>query len=107
MVIMETVVTTESFFPVVFFPRRNVMLITCIYFPYKELRTLPSGKPLHPCKSKNNDNFEKIFIFAPCINSIKAHNYKFTGILKQLKFPQSLRHVSVYSGTIIRELFRA
>ena len=36
-----------------------------------------------------------------------AHNYKITGMLKQLKFPQLLRHVSVQSGTIIRELFRA
>jgi hypothetical protein len=54
-------------------------------------------------------------MFAPCINSIKAlfinptdaHNYKITGMLKQLKFPQLLRHVSVQLGTIIRELFRA
>ena len=54
-------------------------------------------------------------MFAPCINSIKAlfiiptdsHNYKITGMLKQLKFPQLLRHVSVHAGTIIRELFRA
>jgi hypothetical protein len=30
-----------------------------------------------------------------------AHNYKITGILKQLKF----RHVSVHAGTIIREPF--
>jgi hypothetical protein len=36
-----------------------------------------------------------------------AHNYKLTGILKQLKFPQLLKHVSVQSGTIIKELFRA
>ena len=55
------------------------------------------------------------FMFAPCINSIKAifinpteaHNYKITGMLKQLKFPQLLRHVSVHSGTIIREPLRA
>ena len=55
------------------------------------------------------------FMFAPCINSIKAifinqtdaHIYKITGMLKQLKFPQLLRHVSVHSGTINRELFRA
>jgi hypothetical protein len=54
-------------------------------------------------------------MFLPCINSIKAlfinqtdaQNYKITGMLKQLKFPQFLRHVSVQSGTIIRELFRA
>ena len=54
-----------------------------------------------------------IFMFAPCINSIKtlfvvptdAHNYKIIGILKQLKFRQLLRHVSVHLGTIIRELF--
>jgi len=57
-----------------------------------------------------------VFMFVPCINSIKAllllfqtdaHNYKIIGILKQLKFGLSLRHVSVHAGTIIRELFRA
>jgi len=36
-----------------------------------------------------------------------AHNYEIIGILKQLKFPLSLLHVSVHAGTIIRELFRA
>jgi len=36
-----------------------------------------------------------------------AHNYKIIGILKQLKFRQLLRRVSVHAGTIIRELFRA
>ena len=41
------------------------------------------------------------------INPTDAHNYKNTGMLKQLKFPQLLRHVSVHSGTITRELFRA
>jgi hypothetical protein len=48
-------------------------------------------------------------MFVPCINSIKAlllfhndaHNYKITGILKQLKF----QHVSVHAGTNIREPF--
>jgi hypothetical protein len=34
-----------------------------------------------------------------------AHNYKITGILKQLKLRQLHRHVSVHAGTIIRELF--
>jgi hypothetical protein len=34
-----------------------------------------------------------------------AHNCKITGILKQLKFRRSLRHVSVHAGTIIREPF--
>ena len=54
-------------------------------------------------------------MFGPCINSTKAlfinptdaRNYKIIGMLKQLEFPQLLRHVSVHSGTIIRELFRA
>ena len=54
-------------------------------------------------------------MFAPCINSIEAvfihptdaHNYKITEMLKQLKFPQLIRHVSVHAGTIIRELFHA
>ena len=41
------------------------------------------------------------------INPTDAHNYKITGMLKQLKFPQLLRHVSVHAGTIIRELSRA
>ena len=41
------------------------------------------------------------------INPTDAHNYKITGMLKQLEFPQLLRNVSVHSGTIIRELFRA
>ena len=41
------------------------------------------------------------------INPTDAPNYKDTEMLKQLKFPQLLRHVSVHSGTIIRELFRA
>ena len=36
-----------------------------------------------------------------------AHNYKIIGILKQLKFGLSLRHVSIQTRTIIRELFRA
>jgi hypothetical protein len=52
-------------------------------------------------------------MFVPCINSIKAlfiiptdaRSYKITGILKQLKFRLSLRHVSVHAGTIIREPF--
>ena len=41
------------------------------------------------------------------VNPTDAHIYKITGMLKQLKFPQLLRHVSVHSGTIIRDLFRA
>jgi len=36
-----------------------------------------------------------------------AHNYKITGILKQLKFRLWFRHVSVHAGTIFRELSRA
>jgi hypothetical protein len=53
-------------------------------------------------------------MFVPCINSIifllvqtDAHNYKIIGILKQLKFRLSLRHVSVHAGTTIREIFHA
>jgi hypothetical protein len=34
-----------------------------------------------------------------------AHNYKITGILKQLKFRLSLRRVSVHAATVIREPF--
>jgi len=36
-----------------------------------------------------------------------AHNYKITGMLIQLKYPQLLRLVSVHAGTITRELFHA
>jgi hypothetical protein len=36
-----------------------------------------------------------------------AHNYKIIGILKQLKFRLSFRHVWVHAGTTIRDLFRA
>jgi len=36
-----------------------------------------------------------------------AYNYKIIGILKQLEFRLSLRHVSVHAGTIFRELSRA
>ena len=55
-------------------------------------------------------------MFVPCINSIKTlfyysklmhNNYKIIGILKQLKFRLSLRHVSVHAGTIFRELSHA
>ena len=54
-------------------------------------------------------------MFAPFINSIKtlfiiptnAHNYKIRRMLKELKFRQLLRRVSIHAGTIIRELFRA
>jgi hypothetical protein len=34
-----------------------------------------------------------------------AHNHKITGILKQLKIPRSLRHVSFHVGTIVTETF--
>jgi hypothetical protein len=52
----------------------------------------------------------KVFMFVPCIKALllfhdDAHNYKITGILKQLKFRRSLGHVSVHAGTIIREPF--
>jgi len=45
-------------------------------------------------------------IKASFINPTDAYNYKITGMSKQLKFPQLLRHVSVHSGTIIREPLR-
>jgi len=41
------------------------------------------------------------------INPTDAHNYKITRMLRHLKFPQLLWHVSVHSGTIIKELFLA
>ena len=53
-----------------------------------------------------------ILMYIPCIkalfiNPTDAHNYNITGMLKQLKFPQLFRRVSVHTGSIIRELFRA
>jgi len=36
-----------------------------------------------------------------------ARKYKIIGILKQIKFRLSLRHVSVHAGTIFRGLSRA
>jgi hypothetical protein len=61
------------------------------------------------CIYNNNNNLHKIeqltkhFFIIPT----DAHNYKITGMFKQLKFPQLLQHVSVHTGTIIRELFHA
>jgi len=49
------------------------------------------------------DSVSKHFFVVP----IDAHNYKIIRMLKQLKFRQLLRHVTVHAGTIIRELFRA
>ena len=62
--------------------------------------------------SVKHNNFCRIFMFAPCINSFKAlfiipnlcTLLKIIGILKHLKFRLSLRNVSVHAGTIIREL---
>jgi hypothetical protein len=52
-----------------------------------------------------------IFVFAPCVNSIKilfivptdTHYYKILEMLKHLKLWHLLRHISVHAGTIIRE----
>jgi hypothetical protein len=44
-----------------------------------------------------------VFSKALFIIPTDAHNYKITGMLKQLKFQSSLRHVSVHTGNIIRE----
>jgi hypothetical protein len=62
-------------------------------------------------KTRTVKEKQTVSMFGPCINSIEAlfivptdaHNYKFIGILKQLKFRRLLRHVSVHAGTIIRE----
>jgi hypothetical protein len=45
-------------------------------------------------------NFKALLLFHN-----DAHNHKITGILKNLKFRQSLRHVPVHVGTIVREPF--
>jgi len=52
--------------------------------------------------NKQNKNQGTFLLF-----QTDAHNYKTIGILKQLKFQLSLRHVSGHTRTIIRELFRA
>jgi len=51
----------------------------------------------------NSTNIQSTFL----LFQTDAHDYKIIGILKQLKFRLSLRHVSVHAGTIIRELSRA
>jgi len=51
----------------------------------------------------NIDNVTKTQFIIPN----DAHDYKIIGMLKELKFRQLLRCVSVHAGTIIRELFRA
>ena len=51
--------------------------------------------------SRNNSEPKQIWdIKALFIIPTDAHNYKMTGMLKQLKFPQLLRHVSVHSGLV-------
>jgi hypothetical protein len=51
--------------------------------------------------------FKNILYITFLLVQTDAHNYKIIGILKQLKFRLSLRHVSVHAGIIIREFFRA
>jgi len=55
---------------------------------------------LHVCTV--HQQYQSTFFINPTV----AHNYKITGMLKQLKFSQLLQHVSAHSGAIIRELFR-
>jgi hypothetical protein len=55
----------------------------------------------HRISARFNKCVAKHFLFV----HNDAHNYKITGILKQLKFRRSLRHVSVHAGTVIREPF--
>jgi hypothetical protein len=70
------------------------------YIPSYYVTTPPSKALLllHVCKPTMDSNHFLLF-------HNDAHNYKITGILKQLKFRRSLRHVSVHAGTIIREPF--
>jgi hypothetical protein len=66
-------------------------------------------------RSSNNETAHIELNFVPLEINLKnkhfllfhndAHNYKITGILKQLKFQRSLRHVLIHAGTIIREPF--
>ena len=80
---------------------------TNVPYPAKRINQESGRSKLHPC----NYNVSSCLHCASTvsrhffINPTDAHNYKITGMLKQLKFPQLLRHVSVHSGTIIRELY--
>jgi hypothetical protein len=65
-----------------------------------DLQVLPPRLKIH--NRKISAGFKALFIIPT-----DAHNFKITGMLKQLKFQQLLRHVSAHAGTIIRELFRA
>jgi hypothetical protein len=72
-----------------------------------------SGTIRNGSRACNVDRNKSLSVLKTC-SCIKAlfiiptnvHNYKITGMLKQLKFRQLLLHVSVHAGTIIRELFR-
>jgi len=67
------------------------------------------------CNNEDRKTAESLNEFSRKFDTEKAlfiirtdtHNYKITGMLKQLKFRPLLRHVSVHARTIIRELFRA
>jgi len=61
----------------------------------------------HGGTKSNHWTFKVLEFKALFIIPTDAHNYKNTKMLKQLKFRQLLRHVSVHAGTIIRELYRA
>jgi len=56
---------------------------------------------LHVCTV--HQQYQSTFLLIQLMHTI----IKSQKMLKQLKFPQLLRHVSVHSGTIIRELFQA
>ena len=58
-------------------------------------------KSVHVCTV--HQQYQSTFLLIQLMHTIiKSQKYS-----KQLKFPQLLRHVSVHSGTIIMELFRA
>ena len=62
----------------------------------------PGGEFDHSPATSAELSMNESVVKALFINPTDANNYKITGMLKQLKFPQLLRHVSVHSGTIIR-----
>ena len=82
--------------------RRHTPKAVILLHPLPYSVMLETGQQSEYMSSKYYTGIKALFIIPT-----DAHNYKITGMLKQLKFRQLFRHVSVHARTIIRELFRA